>query len=68
MAQRDLHALAHDNPETLHAYYEAINAVIDYRNEVATSQPDQWITAQLKEKQLAATLKLMQFANNVLFN
>jgi len=68
MTQRDLHALANDNPEMLHAYYQAMNAVIEYRNEVGAIQPDEWITAQLKKKQLAATLQLMQFANSVAFN
>jgi hypothetical protein len=68
MAQKDLHALANDNPKILHAYYQAVNAVIEYRNEVGTIQPDQWLTVQLKEKQLAATLRLMQFANAVVFD
>jgi hypothetical protein len=68
MAERDLRALTNDSPETLHAYYQAMNAVVEYRNEVGAIQPDQWITAQLKKKQLAATLQLMQFANTILFN
>jgi len=45
-----------------------MNAVIEYHNEVGAIEPDQWLTARLKKKQLAATLRLMHFANNVLFN
>jgi len=63
-----LRALANDNPETLRAYYQAMNAIIEYRNEVGAIEPDQWLTAQLKKKQLAATLRLLHFANSVLFN
>jgi len=68
MTEKDLRALANDDPETLHAYYQAMNAVIEYRNEVGAIEPDQWLTARSKKKQLAATLRLMHFANNVLFN
>jgi hypothetical protein len=67
MTQRDLHALANDDPEMLYAYYQAMNAVIEYRSEMAAIQPDQWITTQLKENQLIATRRLMQFADRVAF-
>jgi hypothetical protein len=68
MTQRDLYALANDNPEMLYAYYQSTNAVIEYRNEMAAIQPDQWIRTQLKEKQLRATIRLMRFANGVAFS
>ena len=67
MTQRDLRALANGNPEMLHAYYQTVSAVIEYRRELGAIQPDQWITTQLKQKQLIATLQLMQFANGVAF-
>jgi hypothetical protein len=67
MTQRDLHALANDNPEMLYAYYRAMNAVIEYRNEMAAIRPNHGISTQLKDKQLMATIRLMRFANRVAF-
>jgi len=38
----------------IHAHYPTVSAVIEYRSEQGAIQPDQWITTQLKEKQLTA--------------
>jgi hypothetical protein len=65
--QKDLNELADDNPEMLDAYYQAMKAVIEYRNQVTAIQPGQLTTAQLKKTQLAATQQLMQFATSVVF-
>jgi len=63
--QKDL--LADENSEMLDACYQAMKAVIEYRNQVTTIQPGQ-TTAQLKKTQLVATQQLMQFATSVVFN
>jgi len=68
ITQKDLHALANDNPEMLRAYHQAVTAVIEYRKEVAAIQPGLRIAARLKKKQFAATLTLIQFANTIVFN
>jgi hypothetical protein len=68
ITQEDLRGLINDEPEMIRAYYEAVNAVIEYRKDVAAIQPNQRNTAQLKKKQFAATIKLIQFANGIVFN
>ena len=69
ITQKDLQELTNDKPEMVRAYYEAMNAVIDYQNEVAAIQPSpSWNAARLKKKQFAATTKLVRFAQRVVFN
>jgi len=38
-SQKDLHTPADDNPELVGAYYQAMKAIIEYRNQV-TANPD----------------------------
>jgi len=63
-SQKDLHTPADDNPELVGAYYQAMKAIIEYRNQVTAIQT----TAELKKAQLEATKQLMQFATSVVFN
>jgi hypothetical protein len=66
--RKHFRALTDVNPEMLRAYRRAANAVTKYRNEVTAIHRHELITAKLKKKQLAATVRLMRFANSVLCN
>jgi hypothetical protein len=68
ITEQDLRAIASNSPETLHAYRQAVNAIVAYRREVAAIQPGLGTTIRLRKTQFAATRKLIQFANRIVFN
>jgi hypothetical protein len=69
ISEKDLQELTNDKPEVVRAYYEAVNAVTDYQNELAAIRPClSRNAARLKKKQFAATTKLVRFAQRVVFN
>ena len=68
ITQKDLRSPASDNRAMLRACRQAMNALTKYRNEVTEIEPGQLITAQLKKKQLSATLQLMRFVKSVWCN
>ena len=59
---------ANDSPEMLRAYRQVVNAIVEYRKEVAAIEPGLRTTVRFKQRQFAATLKLIQFANSIVFN
>lgn len=66
--QKDSRTLADDDPEMLGAYYQAMKAIMAYRNQVTAMQTGQLTAAQLKDAQLVATQQLMQFATSAVFD
>jgi len=62
-SQKDLHTLADDDREMVGTYYQAMKAIIEYRDRVTAIQT----AAELKNAQLEATEQLMQFATSVVF-
>jgi hypothetical protein len=68
ITKQDLHAIANDSPEMIRAYRQVVNAIVEYRKEVAAIEPGLRTTVRFKQRQFAATLKLIQFANSIVFN
>jgi hypothetical protein len=68
ITQEDLYALAKDRPEMMRAFYSAVNAIIEYRKELAANQSGLWAVARLKKKQLAATFQTTHFPSGIVFN
>jgi|RhiMethySRZTD1v2_1073278.scaffolds.fasta_scaffold154790_3 hypothetical protein len=66
--QEDLCAIAKNDPEMIRAYYEAVHAIIDFRQELAKNQSGLWAGARLKKKQVDATFLAKRFSRGVVFN
>jgi hypothetical protein len=68
ITEEAFYAIAKARPEMMQAFYKAVNAIIEYRKEIATNQSGWFAAARLKKKQLAATFLAMQFADGLVFN
>jgi hypothetical protein len=68
ITESDFYQLAKANPTMMRAFYEAVNAIIDYRNEAEASQGGLWAKMRLKKKQFDATFLVKQFARGLVFN
>jgi len=69
ITQKGLQELTHDKAEMIRAYYDAINAVIHYQNELAAVPlSPSWSAARLRKRQFAATTQLVRFAQRIVFN
>lgn len=68
LTEEKFYAFAKDRPEVMRAFYKAVNAIIDFRKEFATSQSGWWATARLKKKEFEAKFLMLHFADRFVFN
>lgn len=68
LTQQDLFVIAKDQPAIMPAFYKAVNAIIEYRKEIATKKSGLRAKSRLKKKQFAASSLMMDFADGFVFN
>jgi hypothetical protein len=68
ITQKDFYEIAKNNPELMRAYYNAVQAIIDLREEVAKNQSGLWASARLRKKEFSATFQVIDIGNRLIFN
>jgi hypothetical protein len=52
LTQHDIYEIATNNPEMARAFYKAVKAIIELREEAARNKSGLWATARLKKRNL----------------
>ncbi|SRR5258706_9026022 len=68
ITEEDFFTIANDRPEMLRAFSGTVNAIIEYRKEVAANPSGFWAKMRLKKKQLSVTFQVKRFADGFDFN
>jgi hypothetical protein len=68
LTQEGFYAMAKDRPEILRSFYNAVHALIEYRQEADKNPSGLWAKAHLKKTQFSVTFQIQRFASRLVFN